>query len=54
MTRSLPLALLIALLALGLARADEEPAPLRSGPMLGYVSLRSATVWVQTTRPART
>ena len=52
MTRSLPLALLIALLALGTVRADEERAPLRSGPMLGYVSLRSATLWVQTTRPA--
>lgn len=48
------------------SRADEDdeatPAPaadaaqasaLSSGPMLGYVSLRSATVWVQTKRPAQ-
>jgi alkaline phosphatase D len=32
-----------------LALAEDDP--LHAGPMLGYTALRSATVWVQTTRP---
>lgn len=35
------------------AEATREPPLLRAGPMLGWVALRSAAVWVQTERPAR-
>lgn len=42
-----------ALLSLAFAlSAQGQPGPLRSGPMLGYVEMREALIWVQTVQPA--
>lgn len=49
---SVALALILTLSLAAPLSAQKAEALLRSGPMVGHVDLREATVWVQTTAPA--
>lgn len=49
-----PLVATLSLIApLASSVAQTAAAPLQSGPMVGWVDMREARLWVQTTRPAR-